>query len=315
MTGSVAGNGTLQAASGAVLDLKASGTLPKVLIGAGTIKLDGPSYAYGTATTSTVATLAVDAGVHLSGAGTIASAVIDAGSINAASGTLLLSGTVSGAGGLSATATAVLDLTAGGTLTQAISGAGTLELGGAYTLGTASPTIAAIKIDAAGALSGAGTIASAVTNAGSIAATSATLSFLGAVTNNGIADAASGLLSFKNAVSGTGTLEIGTTGSLSLLAGAAAGQLVDFLGTTGGLNLSQPSSFLGSIAGFAGSDKIDLVNTVSNGATYTQGTHGGVLTLTEGTSTVATLNFVGTYTSSSFTLTTDNHGGTFITFV
>ena len=298
LTGPAGGNGTFQASNGAVMDLKTSGILPKALTGAGTIKLDGANYTYRTAASSTVATLAVDSGVHLSGVGSIASTMIDNGSINASGGTLVLSGALSGTGRLSAAASAVLDLTAGGALAQVVSGAGTLELGGTYTLGTAEPTIAALQIDTAGALSAAGTISGVVTNNGTITVSSGTLAFLAAA-----------------ALSGTGTLEIGSAGSLALLAGSSAGQTVDFHNSGGVLDLSQPSTFLGTIADFGGSDTIDLIDTASNGSTYTPGTSGGVLTVTEGGNKVATLNFEGNYTSSSFSLTSDGHGGTSITFL
>jgi hypothetical protein len=80
------------------------------------------------------------------------------------------------------------------------------------------------------------------------------------------------------------------------------------------LDLTDPFAFLGSIAGSAGSDTTYLFSTAANGFTYAPGTSGGVLTLTEGTGTVATLNFAGNYTSSSFSLASDGHSGTLITF-
>ena len=84
-----------------------------------------------------IASLAVVAGVTLSGTGTIASAISGGGTVVANGGTLVLTGANTAIGLLEANAGAVLDYTAGGNLTAGIIGAGTLELGGATTLTTA----------------------------------------------------------------------------------------------------------------------------------------------------------------------------------
>jgi len=96
-----------------------------------------------------------------------------------------------------------------------------------------------------------------------------------------------------------------------LLAGAASGQTVDFLATTGALDLQTPLDFAGTIAGFAGSDTIDLLKTAATGLSYS----GGTLTVLDQSATVATLRFSGSYTQSDFALTSDGHGGALIKFV
>ncbi len=70
-------------------------------------------------------------------------------------------------------------------------------------------------------------------------------------------------------------------------------------------------AFKGHIAGFGASDTIDLTKTTETGYTFGN----GVLTVTNGSATVASLNFTGSYTTSSFTLSPDGHTGTFIKFL
>jgi hypothetical protein len=59
---------------------------------------------------------------------------------------------------------------------------------------------------------------------------------------------------------------------------------------------------------FGGADKIDLLNTAETSFSYTS----NVLTVLNGSATVAELNFAGA--SNSFSLVSDMHGGTLITF-
>jgi hypothetical protein len=151
-------------------------------------------------------------------------------------------------------------------------------------------------------------ISAAFTNTGAVSAASGTLEFLGNVSNHGTIDAASGLVSFQTSVGGAGALQIGATGTLSLALGAGAGQTVDFLAGTGLLDLAQPTNFSGTISGFAAGDRIDLLNTPETSYLYAN----NLLTVKNGSNTVATLYFTGS--SNSFSLTSDTHGGTFILF-
>ncbi len=66
---------------------------------------------------------------------------------------------------------------------------------------------------------------------------------------------------------------------MSFIEGVAAGQTVDFLSSTGSLELTSPANFLGSIGGFDGSKAIDLIDVAANGLSYDS----SVLTLTEST--------------------------------
>jgi hypothetical protein len=183
----------------------------------------------------------------------------------------------------------------------------TWTLSGSNTLGASTTLLDSGNLSVTGKLSDAGAVTVA---AGGVLQSTGAISFLGAVTNNATIDASSGLIGFASAVAGTGTLEVGSTGTLSLLAGSGAGQTVDFLAGTGLLELTQATAFNGYIGGFGAGDKIDLVNTGETGFHYA----GGVLTVMDGSATVASLHFTGSYTTGSFTLMGDNHGGTLITF-
>jgi hypothetical protein len=351
LTHAITGAGVLEAGSGATLDLTAGGELAQSIIGSGTLEL-GAAFTVGPHAL-TVSALKIDAGASLSGAGKITGTLADTGTIAAAGGTLILGGALTGTGTLSAGSGALLDISKGGSFSGAIGGAGAVELGAALSLtGTASLAAASfaeganIKLGAGVSLTNAaadaftitaaagkvvelsGAAGDSFTNLGSLAATGAgkaefgtafinagtvsggpgTLAFLGASTNNGTIEAASVLTSFAASVAGTGTLEVAATGTLSLLLGAGSGQTVDFLATTGLLDLTKPLDFAGTIAGFGAGDQIDLLNTAANGLSYA----GNVLTVTNGTTTVASLIFAGA--SNSFSLSSDLHGGTLISF-
>jgi hypothetical protein len=109
-------------------------------------------------------------------------------------------------------------------------------------------------------------------------------------------------------VSGVGAVEIGQAGVLDLLHGAVKGQTVDFLAGTGRLDLQAASSFDGAIAGFRVGDRIDLVDTPADSLAFRQ----GVLTVRDGGSRVASLHFAGSYSTASFVLSSDHHGGSLI---
>jgi hypothetical protein len=86
---------------------------------------------------------------------------------------------------------------------------------------------------------------------------------------------------------------------------------VDFLTSSGALDLAAPLSFAGTIDGFGGSDVIDLLKTASTSETFAS----GVLTVQDNGATVASLHFAGSYTTADFMLSSDNNGGTNITYV
>jgi hypothetical protein len=354
LSGQVTGSGALQAAASSVLDLTSGETLNEAVTGAGTLEL-GSAFLLGSGALS-VGKVSIDAGASLSGAGTLTNSIADAGTLAAAGGTLKVNGKISGAGTLSAGAGAVLNLAGGGSFSGNLGGLGTVEITSALTLDQGAACNAAtteetanITLDAntplslaAGAaldmtaasgatikLSGPGT--SSLTNNGSIAGNGAgtaqldvavinnanisvgsgTLSFLGTLTNNGSIDASAGLLTVKDTVGGTGTLQIGATGTLSLLLGAGTGQTAAFLASTGLLDLTQPIDFNGLISGFGGSDVIDLLKTRETSYSFSN----NVLTIEDGTTTEASLHFRSGYTLADFSVTSDQNGGTFVKFV
>ena len=142
----------------------------------------------------------LDSGVTLSGTGSISSAITNNGTITASGGKLVLSGPIAGSGGLQAAASSVLDLTAGQTLNEAVGGAGTLELGSTFQLGSGALSVATINIDAGASLSGAGTLTSGIGGAGTLMA-------------------AGGILTVGGKLSGGGTLSAGAGAVLNLVGG------------------------------------------------------------------------------------------------
>ncbi len=353
--GAITGSGGLTAAAGATLDLTAGGRLGGNISGAGALQLDGATYTISAGTILPISKLRVEAGATLSGSGTVQGSVADAGTVNAAGGTLKL-GSVTGAGTLSAAAGAVLNLAGGGSFSGNLGGMGTVDIGTALTLDQGAAFSAAtiaetanIALDTSTAVSlaagatldmtaasggtvdlhgpstssftnngsivgnGAGTaeLNVAVINKANVSVGSGTLSFLGTLTNNGTIDAAAGTLSVKDTVGGTGMLQIGATGTMSLLLGAGTGQTVDFLASTGLLDLTKPIDFNGVISGFGGSDVIDLLKTPET----SYGFSNNVLTIKNGTATEASLHFSSGYTLADFSVTSDTNGGTFVKFV
>jgi hypothetical protein len=98
------------------------------------------------------------------------------------------------------------------------------------------------------------------------------------------------------------------------LPSAFTGEL-GFAGPTGTLQLDQSSSFHGTVAGFAGQDRIDLADIAFGNQTsfaYQAGGAGGTLSVSDGVHT-ASLALLGQYTAASFALAADGHGGTMIT--
>jgi hypothetical protein len=135
----------------------------------------------------------------------------------------------------------------------------------------------------------------------------------GAVANSGRIEARDGLLDITGAVTGSGMLQVDLKSTLEL-GGDAASQTIAFNNGTPGnsalarpvLILDQPSGSFGTITGFALGDTIDLKNTAATSDSYA----GGVLTVFNGTTTVATLTIAGSFASDKFALSDDGHGGT-----
>jgi probable HAF family extracellular repeat protein len=105
------------------------------------------------------------------------------------------------------------------------------------------------------------------------------------------------------------------TGGIFQINGPSA-DVVTFAGSTGSLQLAQSQGFAGTIAGFGGSDQIDLGD-IGFGANTTLGytanntNTGGTLTASDGIHT-ANITLLGQYTAASFATASDGHGGTTI---
>jgi hypothetical protein len=130
------------------------------------------------------------------------------------------------------------------------------------------------------------------------------------VGNGGTIDAASGTVTISGNILGAGTLQIGSAATLMLSGHGDAQQQVDFTATTGGLSLASPTDFGGTIAGFGGSDTIDLLQLQANGVSFLN----GVLDVTENGVSVVDLKVLGNYQQGHFTLVSDGHGGSLIGF-
>ena len=100
---------------------------------------------------------------------------------------------------------------------------------------------------------------------------------------------------------------------------SAAGQTIDFAATAGGeLALDDRSgsslSFAGTVKGFGGSDRLDIVSFTTGTASvkWTQNGSSGTLTVTDG-SDAAKITLFGQYVQAGFKPTTGT-GGTVITY-
>jgi hypothetical protein len=292
--------------------LSGHGTVTSLIADAGLINATGGTLTLSGAT-SGAGTLGAASGAKLalSGGGTFAGALSGAGSIVVAKALTLTAGASLAASAI--TIGANVALAAGENATNSAGDTLTLSIATSETIDFSAASTDTFTNAGTGYASGAGTeeFGVAVINSGQITSSTGTLRFLDAVTNTGTISETSGLLSIATTVAGTGTLDVGATGTLSLLLGASTGQTVDFTATTGLLDLTKPADFLGAISGFGASDVIDLRNTAETTFTVLN----NVLTVFDGATKEATLNFSGAYTSNSFTLGTDGAGGTFVKFV
>jgi hypothetical protein len=139
------------------------------------------------------------------------------------------------------------------------------------------------------------------------------------LSNDGILSANSTTLESYDAVFGQDLNGAGVSGPV-IAAGATleidspyAGP-VTFAGSTGALQLENPSSFTGTVAGLTGQNTLDLMYinpaTVQT-PTYSGNSSGGSLTVTDGTHS-ANIALLGNYLASTFVASGDGHGGTAI---
>jgi hypothetical protein len=322
LAGSGAGSSELEGGSTMVIGTTATINITgndAHIIASGALVVDGAVNAAASAT---------DIYVDLSGSSIAINGSMDlAGNDNFfVDGTLTNSGSISIGTGSSFTIASELYNALGGSIS--IGSGGSIDCtggflsnlaGGTISLNAAAGAVAAISdgslLTNSGSIvsSGAGTamLGSAaanggVDNTGAITASSGMLQFLGSTINTGTITAAGGAATFSNFVYGTGALDVSGGGTLSLEGGSVATQTVGFLDATGVVELTMPSNFLGTISGFAAGDQIVLENTQETGFGFS----GGVLTVTDGTSTVASLHFNGAYSNSSFSVQDNFQAGT-----
>jgi len=134
-----------------------------------------------------------------------------------------------------------------------------------------------------------------------------------AVDNTGKLYADGGTLTLEGAVTGAG---IGDITSGTLFAASTFTENVTFTASTKGtLELADSQTYTGDVTGFSltGATALDLgdidfINGTTK-ATYSGTATSGTLTVTDGTHT-AHITLEGNYTSSTFTVSSDGHGGT-----
>ena len=144
--------------------------------------------------------------------------------------------------------------------------------------------------------------------------------------NSGTVAVSSGTLTLEKPVSGSGIFQLSGLSSLDFAAAVGTGSTMQFLQPGGTLEVQSTAAFgapkLGvstfgaTILGFAAGDTIDAASVTSGTATslvYKQVGNGGTLTVSDGLH-AAVFSLQGQYTPGLFHATTDNHGGTAITY-
>jgi len=313
----LAGNGSRVSLQGADL---IGGTLESV--GSGTIKTykGGPNTLDGTASAlDNQAKVVVQNGTAL----TLQGAIVNSGRFqlvgSSAATTLTIgsgSATLSGGGNVLMNDSArnvIVGATSAATLTNVdnvITGAGDLGDGSLTLVNDAKGVIAGSQAMALIVDTG----ANAIVNAGVILARGAGgVTIQSAVASSGLLEADGGTLTVNGAVTGTGSAMI-YSGTLDFT--SSFSQNVVFQKTTGQLELTQSQSYAGTVSGFSktGGTSLDLRDigfVSSTEATFSGTASGGILTVTDGTHT-AHIALRGDYTASTFTASSDGHGGTIV---
>ncbi|MGO8797683.1 MAG: beta strand repeat-containing protein [Roseiarcus sp.] len=156
-------------------------------------------------------------------------------------------------------------------------------------------------------------------NAGLMESTGAGgLTISGNLINSGVLKSTAGLLDVTGNLGAFGQAEIGGTGSIEF--GGSLGQDVTFLSGASGSLILDHSSVAGDtpsvIKGFAAGDTIDLrdiQDIVGTTKSFAAVLGGGTLTVSDGTHTT-NLILAGSYTTGSFSLSSDGHSGTLVSF-
>jgi hypothetical protein len=276
-------------ASGAVI--QNAGTLAKTG-GTGTSYIDGTLTSTGTLATTT-GTLALENG------GAISGVIADGSAIVFGTGTF-----TDGA------------LTIGGGAT--VSNSVTINANGIMTLGDSSASAAnfansgLFDLGTGGGIAIGGSVGGTFTNTGTVIANPASGrdAIAVSVVNTGTMTAASGTLALTGTVTGTGVLDIGAGATLELGAGVAATQGVTFTAGTGTLRLDAPASAAETVTGLTVGNAIDFAGITATKASVSSA---DVLDVYNNTTLVAKLQLTGSYLSDTFTVATDNNGGSLVT--
>lgn len=110
---------------------------------------------------------------------------------------------------------------------------------------------------------------------------------------------------------GRGTIVLAGGASVEVDSAAPASLSTAFKsGAAATLALGAPAGFAATIAGFAAGETIDLIDTAATSAALNASDQ---LVITNGATTVATLQLRGDYAGDSFDLASDGHGRTAIT--
>jgi hypothetical protein len=154
------------------------------------------------------------------------------------------------------------------------------------------------------------TSAATVTNSGTIIGNRAAVLF-GSGDDLLVVDPGAVFIGKVDGGGGNNTLELAAGTGAGTLGGLGTsfvnfGSVVFDANAAWTVGLDNPAAFTGTISGFASGDFLDLTGRAANSVSYS----GGVLTVFNDASVVATLHLVGSYTSADFTLTPDGLSGT-----
>ena len=186
---------------------------------------------------------------------------------------------------------------------QLILTSGSLDLGGH-----------ALSVSKAVDLSG-----GSITGGGTLDLKSATLTSDGTtsvapdVTNSGAVVVTAGTLDIEGQVNGTGSLSIGSGATLQFDAKVFKTQAVDFTGQNASLTLTDAHEFGATVSGLQSGDAFDLTTFAASTATFSVNSRTDVLHVRSGAQS-ASIYLGGSYSASQFTLGTDSHGGTMVTY-
>ena len=305
--------GTLDVTTGDKVTFTGSGdAFSGTVAGAGSVVWSGGSDAFSGLTFSATSQTVTGAEVTLSGA------------INLTTNMSLTStNLIVAAGGaiLGGTGEFILSANASNSLYGADNAASLIVNGRFYGAGQLGAGQLTLIIGAGGFVDGYTTVALTINTGSNIIQDAGTLYGIGsggtfvdsAVDNTGKLYADGGTLTLNGAVTGAGTGDI-TSGTL--FAASTFTENVTFTAsTTGTLELANSQAYTGDVTGFSLTgataldlNDIDFINGTTK-ATYSGTATSGTLTVTDGTHT-AHITLEGNYTSSTFTVSSDGHGGT-----